>query len=36
LKGKRELEERETWDYKEGNFRVKGLCSEVLLGWETL
>jgi len=32
----RELEERETWDYKAGNFRVEGLCSEVLLGWQTL
>jgi hypothetical protein len=31
-----ELEERETWDCKGGNFRVECLCSEVLLGWETL
>jgi len=32
----RELEERETWDCKGGNFRLEGLFSEVLLGWETL
>jgi len=31
-----EPEERETWDCKGGNFRVEGLCNEVLLGWETL
>jgi len=28
----RELEERETWDCKGGNFRVEGLCSEVWVG----
>jgi len=31
-----EVDERETWEIKGGNFRVEGLLIIVLLGWETL
>jgi len=35
-KERESLKREKNWDYKGGNFRVEGLCSEVLLGWETL